>query len=658
MNLSLKETPQSVSVITSKRMEDQQLNTIHSVLKNTTGVIVDESLSTGGVGETKIFSRGYQIKNFQVDGSSTTVFTNHDTTNGGFDTAIYDSVSVVRGATGLLTGAGDPSGSVNLVRKKPTKDFQASLEAQTGRWDKYRGVVDIGGGFNEDGSIRGRFIASYKEGGFYIPEFINQTSTLYGVLEADLSDYTTLSATWEHTDGKHNAQSDGSFAPRFDWNNGHRILTNYDKYTWIVADWVKEEQTNDNLTLALTHHINDYWKIDTTYNYLQSDGKAKYFDWDEPYNTKFDNKGHTIDLKLNGGFELWGQTHELVLGFNGSKSKSDGFDRELLVSNMNDRQIINNKMVWKTPIWGEKISGSFESKVRQYGAFISTKLNFTDDFSAILGGRYSEWKDDFVNSWGYEDHRKTNGYFLPYLALTYDITENLTTYASYTEIFNPQSTQDKSGRFLEPETGFNYEIGLKGEWFDGRLNSSIALFQSGKDNLAVTDKDSNGNCYRTPTGDCASKAEDDTKNRGWEFEIVGEITPNWQVQFGFSSSILKDSAGNRLNSTLTPIRTANLFTTYKPISKLTLGGGLRWQSETSENYVKNNYISIGREDMVGEATQKDYYVVDLMANYEFNKNLNLLVNINNSLNKEYKNSFRTYSYGDERNWMATLKYKF
>ncbi|MFW2380091.1 hypothetical protein ACN4FV_11160, partial [Aliarcobacter butzleri] len=75
----------------------------------------------------------------------------------------------------------------------------------------------------------------------------------------------------------------------------------------------------------------------------------------------------------------------------------------------------------------------------------------------------------------------------------------------------------------------------------------------------------------------AYKAEDATKNKGWEFEIAGEITPSWQVQAGFSSSILKNKNGKRLNSTTIPIRTANLFTTYKATPSLTVGGGLRWQ---------------------------------------------------------------------------------
>ncbi|RBQ29822.1 TonB-dependent siderophore receptor [Aliarcobacter vitoriensis] len=668
MNLSLKETPQSVSVITSKRMEDQQLNNLIDVMKNTTGVWATSQ--AGNTGLTEFYSRGYKIENFQVDGAKSSFFDTDKMGLENIDTAIYDSVSVVRGATGFLTGAGDPSGSINLVRKKPTKDFQASLEAQTGRWDKYRGVVDIGGGFNEDGSIRGRFIAVHNQGGYFNPLAEKERSTLYGVVEADLGDSTTISGSWERTETKHNGSQHSTTPPRFVYDeNWETHLAKFDKYTWVRPEWSRYKQVRDNYTLNLNHHINDSWKIDATYNYTEDDTKRKdalcrsYFRADGTCSSLYGGnpneyltKSHSLDVKLNGNFELWEQTHDLVLGFNGEKSKlnSKYYPK---IGAFQDMGIINNKWVVIEPIKFGNVVPYYDTRNEQYGGFISTKLNFTDDLSAILGGRYSKWE---TKSPG--DDRKFDN-FLPYVALSYDLTENLTTYVSYTEIFNPQNAKDRSGKYLDPETGFNYEVGLKGEWFDGRLNSSIALFQSGKDGLAIQDKDeTTGKCHLLPDAtsewDCAYKALDDTKNKGWEFEIAGEITPNWNAQFGFSSSILKDKDGKRLNSTTMPIRTANLFTTYQATPSLTLGGGLRWQDKTWDDSTKNTYINLGREDLVGEAKQDDYFVVDLMANYEFDKNLSLLLNLNNALNKEYKTTFGTYSYGEERNWMATLKYKF
>ncbi|RBQ31423.1 TonB-dependent receptor [Arcobacter sp. FW59] len=663
MNLSLKETPQSVSVITSKRMEDQQLNNLTDVMNNTIGIHA-KGISDGS-GQAEFWSRGYVIQNYQIDGAPTTYFTSYGSSKENIDTALYDSVSVVRGATGLLTGAGDPSGSVNLIRKKPSKEFQASLEAQAGRWDKYRGVVDIGGGFNNDESIRGRFIAVNDQGGHFHQLSDKERSTLYGIVEADLGDSTTISGSWERAYIKNNGDAYlGGATSRFFSDTS--TLTPYDKNTWNIADWTKHEQTRDNFTLALNHHINDSWKIATTYSYLQDDVKRKQSacwnlksdgscSYGATGNSRFDHEGHTLDVKLNGQFDLWGQTHDLVLGFNGQKIKTTSFSRDIKNFD-NEYKFINNKLIISEPNWDIEELDS-QNNNTQYGTYISTRLKLTDKLSTILGGRYSKYDDDYETREEKINVNKDN--FSPYIALSYDFTDNLTTYASYTEIFNQNlSAKDSDGKYLEPETGFNYEIGLKGEWFDGKLNTSIALFQSGKDNLAVLQRDSNGNIVRRSDGEIVYKAEDNTKNKGWEFEIVGNINPNWQVQAGFSESILRNSKDKIINEGVRPLRTAKMFTIYQATSELTLGGGLRWQSETWNDGVKNNYIRADHPEMVGEATQKDYYVVDLMANYEFNKNLSLLVNINNVLNKEYKTSFTTYSYGEERNWMATLKYKF
>ncbi|RBQ31214.1 TonB-dependent receptor [Arcobacter sp. FW59] len=645
-------------------MEEQQLNNLIDVMKNTTGVYSNSG--PGNSGFTHFYSRGYMITNFQVDGATSAYFDSNNSGRENIDSAIYDSVSVVRGATGLLTGAGNPSGSINLVRKKPTKDFQASLEAQAGSLDKYRGVVDISGGFNEDGSIRGRFIATHDQGGYRQP-VEREASTLYGIVEADLGNSTTISGSWERNTLEGNALNEEINGSIFYRNQswGFHSLTPFDEYTWETADWTKREQTRDKFTLALDHHINDSWKISTNYSYINDDNKRRYstcvawvYDGSclDNYtdNIQYEHKGHTLDAKLNGNFELLGQSHDLVIGFNGVKSNSTeiSFDRTSVSGD--DFKIINNRLVIAEPTW-TGVKSKNDTDTIQYGGFISTRINFTEDLSAILGGRYSKYenkKNDKITS-------KTDN-FLPYLALTYDLTDNLTTYVSYTEIFNPQSDKDRNGNYLDPETGFNYEVGLKGEWFDGRLNTSIALFQSGKDNLAVTDyiNGENGECYRGPDGDCASKALNDTKNKGWEFEVAGEITPSWQAQFGFSQSILKDKDEKRLNSGTVPIRTAKLFTTYKATPSLTVGGGLRWQSETWNDHVKSGYISIGHAELAGNATQNDYFVVDLMANYEFNKNLSLLVNLNNALNEKYSNNFYRHTYGEERNWMATLKYKF
>lgn len=124
LNLSIKETPQSVSVVTRQQMDDFNLNTLTEALRQTTGVVVQHYDSD----RPAYSARGYGITNFQVDGMLNTFgYMKSDA-----DTIIYDRIEVVRGATGLTTGAGDPSATINMVRKRPTDQWQAARARRAG----------------------------------------------------------------------------------------------------------------------------------------------------------------------------------------------------------------------------------------------------------------------------------------------------------------------------------------------------------------------------------------------------------------------------------------------------------------------------------------------------------------------------------------------
>ncbi|THF67091.1 hypothetical protein E6C76_01505 [Pseudothauera nasutitermitis] len=201
LNLSLRETPQSVTVVTRQRLDDQALDSIEKVFEQTPGIY---HLWTGpavGGSNSSAYARGYRVNSYQIDG--VTVPSDAWALNGwgggaALDTAIYDSIAIVRGATGLLSGAGDPSASISLIRKRPTHEFQASVEQSMGRWSQRRSVADVGGPLNAAGSLRSRLVAAYDEGGSWSDRYQGYHSVAYGVLEADLGDRTMLTLSLEH----------------------------------------------------------------------------------------------------------------------------------------------------------------------------------------------------------------------------------------------------------------------------------------------------------------------------------------------------------------------------------------------------------------------------------------------------------------------------
>jgi outer membrane receptor for ferric coprogen and ferric-rhodotorulic acid len=105
-----------MSVVTHAKMEDFNLNTINDVLANTTGVTV-EKVETN---RTYYTARGFDITNFQMDGIGVPM--TYSLQYGDIDMAMFDRVEIVRGANGLSSSTGNPSATVNFIRKRPTDD--------------------------------------------------------------------------------------------------------------------------------------------------------------------------------------------------------------------------------------------------------------------------------------------------------------------------------------------------------------------------------------------------------------------------------------------------------------------------------------------------------------------------------------------------------
>jgi outer membrane receptor for ferric coprogen and ferric-rhodotorulic acid len=184
--MTLQELPQSATVITRQRIEDQGLDTLGQVMEQSPGVS-RRQYGDDGAGYTSFQARGFNITNYVIDGVPTTAAALQG--YGGvsvMDTAIYDNVAIVRGATGLLSGAGEPSASIMMQRKRPTAEFQGQVSAGVGSWDRYRGMADISGPLNDSGSVRGRLVAAYDQSRSWKDGYKGKRDVFYGVIEADL----------------------------------------------------------------------------------------------------------------------------------------------------------------------------------------------------------------------------------------------------------------------------------------------------------------------------------------------------------------------------------------------------------------------------------------------------------------------------------------
>lgn len=188
--LSLKETPQSVSVMTQQRLQDQNLTQLTDVANQVAGLTVSQSGNVGS-DSSPIYSRGKSVDSYLLDGVK--LLSTYSSIFQSQDTALFDRIEVVRGATGLMTGAGSASASINMVRKKPLQDFKASISTDLSSWDSYRFDGDISTPLNQSGTLRGRAVVAYQNSDSYIDRFNEERKVAYAVVDTDLSDKTQAS---------------------------------------------------------------------------------------------------------------------------------------------------------------------------------------------------------------------------------------------------------------------------------------------------------------------------------------------------------------------------------------------------------------------------------------------------------------------------------
>ncbi|MFS0827791.1 TonB-dependent siderophore receptor [Pseudomonas phoenicis] len=648
LNLTPKETPQSLTVMTRQRLDDQRLTSLNEVLEQTPGVTASHT-SIGAENNT-YWSRGFQINNFEIDGVPTSSRIDNSTQY----TAMYDRVEVVRGATGLISGSGTPSATINLIRKRPTFEPQVSVNAEAGSWDRYGLGLDASGPLTESGNVRGRLVLDYKDQSYWVDRMSSDAALVFGITEFDLSEDTLLTAGFSFANTHTNAPVRAGFPAYF--SNG--VKTDFPRSTNSSPDWAYYDRKVTNLFTSLEHSFANGWSakaevshtqnsFDQVTSYLngsidQASGAGAYL---YPNRWSGTPRQNTFDAYLTGPFSLFGREHELIVGTTLSRYQEHTPDRGGWVGPWTGYDgTIGNFFEWDgsgprpdfTPVGKNHIDED------QYAAFVTSRFSLTDATHLILGGRVTDWKRESENTpYGGEasrDVEERHGLFLPYAGLVYDLNDTWSVYGSYTKIFNPQSYGMKSvnGGPLDPQEGVGYELGVKASFNDDALNASLALFRIEQDNLAVYLRDPD--IYTLEQG---------TNTQGVELSLDGTLSEGWQVMAGYAYSVSNDEENRRIVTNI-PRHSLKTFTTYRlpgAWDKLTVGGGVNWQSKYGQD--------------LQTFTQGSYALVNLMTRYDVTPKMSVKLNLNNVFDKRYYGYADSWVvYGEPRNFMTQVEYRF
>lgn len=641
LDLSIRETPQSVSVITRTQLDDYHLTTVNDALQHTPGVTV-ESAETD---RTYYTARGFDITNFQEDGVGIPL--NWNLSKGDTDTAIYDRIEVVRGANGLMSGVGNPSATINKIRKHPTADFQASITGSAGSWNDYRLEGDISGALTEN--VRGRMVLALQDRDSYLRDYSKGLAVAYGVIEADLSTNTLITAGISHQ--KSDADSPMWGASTLAYSDG--TPTNFDISKNTSADWSYWNVAETKSFIELNHVSDSGWMTKATYTHTDQNDNSELFyvygsldpqtdsglsGWAGKYST--DRNIDFVDLYMSGQFTLGGREHDLVVGADWAESHSvDTEDSDLTTGN--GFPDISDFTQWRGqtphPTFVRNPDSGANVDDKQTALYWAAHLHFTDKFSGVVGARLASF-DSTGTSYGVSVDAKEKNKLIPYAGLTYDINQTYTLYTSYTETFMPQSQEDADHKRLEPTEGVSSELGIKGAFFDNSLNASAAIFKAEHNNIAESLGYVDGNAVYQGF---------DYESRGIELELSGKVTERLNASIGYTNLTVDNMQGD-VAKTYVPKQMLKLSTSYNPanLTQLTFGASAQWQADI---YRQSEPVK-----------QDAYTLVNLFARYELSKHLLVAINLNNLGDEKYIESivWSQGFYGAPRNVNASLSWSY
>ncbi|MDO5622813.1 MAG: TonB-dependent siderophore receptor [Paracoccus sp. (in: a-proteobacteria)] len=651
--LSQRQTPQSTSAITSAQMEDRNITTVEETLNAATGITVQAYESD----RINYYSRGFPIDAYQYDGVPIPRNGVWQFGDNNPDMALYDHVEIVRGANGLMQGAGEPGASVNFIRKRPTEGFRSEAAFALSDPSGARIESDISGPLNATGTVRGRLIGVWDKRDGTLDRYEKEKQVLFGAIDIDLTDSTTLntSLTWQRTQG--DGVTWGGLAPFY--TDGS--LIDWPKGASLGRDWTEVETERTEFSTSLEHVFDNGWTGRLVYTHVRNDMDSTLAwiygvpnrvtgDGMQGYGTRYDGgyRQNNLTAMLNGDFQAFGRTHEFAIGAMTSKGKGAyygyGSGETFLVNIYDLGAYVPRPVLSSTATYTDK------SEITQYAIYGTGRFSLSDRAHMLAGARINWWDGETSNGETVTARYKYSGEITPYLGFTYDINDNYTAYGSIASIYKPQLYRDADGNYLDPTYGWNYELGVKGDLNNGAMQVSAAVFQT--DQKDVADylyflPDENRSVYTSIDG---------TKTRGFELEAAGEISARWNVSAGYTYRKSEDRDGNKLYADQ-PEHTLKIATDYRLAAfddRMTVGGAMRWQSGTDS-------MDFTSDIEQPNVHQGSYAVFDLSTSYDIDDETVLTLSVNNIFGKKYYATtgfYDTVVYGEPRTAELTLRKRF
>ena len=626
------DVPQSLSILTELQIEEQAFRDFGDVLRYTPGM----AISQGEGHRDAIIIRGVQTTaDFFIDGIRDDVQYFRPFYN-------VQQIEVLRGPNALLFGRGGGGGVVNRVQKTAQvgENF-TSFNGGVDTFSAYTGGVDTNLSLSDDVALR---INGYYEGLDNHRDFFDgERYAVNPTLTALFGEATRLTASYEYVNDDRIV--DRGVPSRRVEDGPNTPLTGYDD-TFFGAPGGNDTTLEAHILRArIEHRLSEQMSANATVHYADYDkGYQNLYPSDEVVVTdgRFDEveldgyrdltqrENLIVQANLVGEFRTGSFGHTLMLGGEfGDQATANARDDNVFAANGDDQIVIPFTDPLAVPDFSySDAARDRESDVRYVSAYLQDQIDLTERFKVVLGLRYDVFDIDVFDFIEAGDGDDVDGNFsredtevTPRLGFIYKPAENVSLYASYSETFLPRSgdqflTLDLTSQGTRPQYFENREIGLK--WDIGpRLSLTSAVFDLERESFTSID----------PTDQEQVIVIDGSTTRGFEVQLVGNLTDRWSLSTGYSyldgEVERADGGGFDGNRTRqTPENMFSLWTRYDVTGRLSLAVGGTYQDSF-----------FVREDNATEVP--DYTRVDAAAYYQATDSLRFQLNVENLLDEDY-----------------------
>lgn len=626
--LAIKDTPQSISTIEADALRDFGASDSNDALRLGTGIQVEDWETN----RTTFRARGFDIMLTQVDGVGLT--NEWGLVVGQQDTAVFERIELIRGANGLLTGVGNASGTINYVRKRPTNRDGGTASVTLGSNDRRRLALDLNRVLADDGAWAARVVLAHEDKDSHLRALHDRRSTLYGIVEGQLGRDGVLTLGLTHQDAQQRSPMWGSLTlPVADGTQAEFPVS-----ASTSQDWTRWFTRSTAAFVEYAHTLSPDWEARVTLNHRRGSSDTKLFyaytltgtlnadftgllGW--PYRSDGTSSSTLVDASVTGRFAAFGRRHDLTLGVGHAWQKN--FSTFYTVADAPNPVLPAFQYggdVYAEPTWGDTAVGA-DGRQRITRVVAATRLSLADRLKGIVGVNAVALTRDGTSIYGggvaLDDERTEK--VSPYLGLTWDFTPEVLGYASYSDIFQAQDQRDVNGQFLPAMKGVNTEVGVKAEWLDRHLLTTLAVFGAEQRGLATE-------AGFDPMAQQSYYAPRDVTSRGVEVEVTGRVGADTRVTAGYAHLRLTGPDGRPIYEWV-PRRTAvaRIDTRVPALPRLRVGLAARWQSDVSKT---------------GGARQGAYAVTDAFAAYELTPSATVRLNVDNLGDTRY---LRTVQYG-------------